>query len=160
MHGARCEQHPGTPVHHHLPGDSHLSLKSKTQGPLRHLTPSHMPRREDDERAGRDHHKTWAPKISVREQRPSTDRTELLLYECGKSVHSFPEVYRPCCDQNPDAHGRNDHAIILISLRTVASVFPSTVPRTRTTTDPNRISINDIPSGRAGAVGSGLATEH
>ena len=25
------------PVHHHLPGDSHLSLKLEVQGPLRHL---------------------------------------------------------------------------------------------------------------------------
>jgi hypothetical protein len=36
MLGARCAQHPGTPVHRQLPGDSHLSLK-RCQGPLRHL---------------------------------------------------------------------------------------------------------------------------
>lgn len=73
----------------------------------------------------------------------------------GQRVHAPAQVHRPGRHQHPHADRRHDHETALTARSTVASAWPSTAPRRRTTNGPALISISAEASGGAGMAGDG-----
>jgi hypothetical protein len=110
-----CSINSRDPVHHHLPGDSHLSLKLEVPGPLRHLAASGPEGPTGTASVGPPWQCSW-PLHSRKNMRPVKPPCCTAIYFANRKVPKRKQqlggyklllgngLFGICCDAMPHPH--------------------------------------------------------